>query len=97
MGTVPALLGLGEALVTVFVNVVLLLQLEQISYLARVAAEAVLASGDLRGLRWSPVVHATGGLVALLLAATLSVYKPRGFTRYGWRKQHASYQPAVSF
>ncbi|SRR6266542_1911318 len=38
------------------------------------------ASGEL--------LHAGGGLLVLLVAATLSVYKPRGMTPYGWRKQH---------
>jgi hypothetical protein len=31
--------------------------------------------------------HSVGGLVVLITVATLSVYKPRGVTRYGWRKQ----------
>jgi hypothetical protein len=26
--------------------------------------------------------------VVLLLLVGLSIYKPRGMTRYGWRKQH---------
>jgi hypothetical protein len=34
------------------------------------------------------VVHAAGGLVLLLVPAVLSIYKPPGITRYGWRKQH---------
>jgi hypothetical protein len=34
------------------------------------------------------VIHAGGGLLVLLLPVVLSVYKPRGMTRYGWRKQH---------
>jgi hypothetical protein len=34
------------------------------------------------------VVHAGGALLLLLAAVTLSVYKPRGMTRYGWREQH---------
>lgn len=31
--------------------------------------------------------HAVGALVVLFLIMILSVYKPRGLTRYGWRKQ----------
>jgi hypothetical protein len=47
-----------------------------------------LSGADLLGLRNpSPVVHAGGALLLLLVAATLSVYKPRGMTRYGQRKQ----------
>ena len=37
----------------------------------------------------SPLVHATGALVVLLGTVVLSVYKPRGLTRYGWRMQVA--------
>jgi uncharacterized membrane protein len=38
---------------------------------------------------FSPLLHATGGLAVLLVAAALSVFKPKGLTRYGWRKQQA--------
>jgi len=34
-----------------------------------------------------PTVHAGAALVMLFAATTLSVYKPRGMTSYGWRKQ----------
>ena len=33
------------------------------------------------------VVHAAGGLVVLLIATSLSVYKPQGMTPYGLRKR----------
>jgi hypothetical protein len=48
--------------------------------------------GDPHGLlpSSSPVVHATGAVVLLLVAAALSVFKPKGLTRYGWRKQQAA-------
>lgn len=35
----------------------------------------------------SPVLHAGAALVVLLMAVALSVFKPRGLTRYGWRTQ----------
>ena len=58
-----------------------------LSYLADVAVNTRV-SGDLADLRSpSPVIHAAGALVLLLVAVTLSVYKPRGMTRYGQRKQ----------
>jgi len=31
--------------------------------------------------------HAGGGLLVLLVVQVLNVYKPRGLTRYGWRKE----------
>jgi hypothetical protein len=79
---------LVKLLLTVIVTIVLLLQLELISYMAGVAAETTLSRADLRGPRISLVVHAGGGLLALLVPVALSLYKPRGMTRYGWRKQH---------
>ncbi len=33
------------------------------------------------------MLHAGGALLLLLLATVLGLYKPRGITRYGWRKQ----------
>ena len=79
---------LMKLLLTFLITIVLLLQMELISYLASVAAETTLSSADLRALRRSPVLHAAGGLLVLLVPVALSLYKPRGMTRYGWRKQH---------
>lgn len=87
---------LAKFLLTVLTIAVLLLQMEGISYIAGVAAETTLSSGDLLALRRSLMTHAAGGLLVLLVTTTLSVYKPRGMTRYGWRKQqegHALSQP----
>jgi hypothetical protein len=78
---------LVKFLLTIIATIVLLLQLEPISYIANVSAETTLTSADLRNLRLSLVVHAIGGLFVLIVNTTLSVYKPRGLTRYGWRKQ----------
>ena len=79
---------LAKLLITVLATIVLLLQMESISYLAGVAAEMTFSSVDLREARISLVAHAGGGLLVLLVPAALSVYKPRGMTRYGRRKQH---------
>lgn len=80
---------LAKLLLTILTIVVLLLQLEGISHMAGVAAQATLLSGsDVLGLRRSLTAHAAGGLLVLLMTTTLSVYKPQGMTRYGWRKQH---------
>lgn len=77
-----------KLLLTVLVTIVLLLQMELIGYLADVSAETMLSSADLRVLRMSPMIHAAGGLLVLLVPVVLSLYKPRGLTPYGWRKQH---------
>lgn len=77
---------LAKFSLTVLTAVVLLLQLDLIGYVAA-AAVAGLAEADLSGLRSSLVVHAAGGIVVLVTTTVLSIYKPRGLTRYGWRKQ----------
>lgn len=79
---------LAKLMVTVIVTIVLLLQLELIGYLADAAAAPTWSAADVRGPRMSPVLHAAGGLLALLVPVALSLYKPRGLTPYGWRKQH---------
>ncbi|MBI4544135.1 MAG: DUF2269 domain-containing protein [Gemmatimonadetes bacterium] len=86
---------LFKLLINVFASIVLLIYMQTLSYFAGVAAEAALSSADLAALRSpSPVLHAGAALLLLLVATTLAVYKPRGMTRYGWRKQHE--QRAVS-
>jgi hypothetical protein len=79
---------LMKLLLTVFATIVLVLKMELISYVASVAAETALSSADLRKARIELVIHAGGGLLVLLVPIVLSEYKPRGMTRYGWRKQH---------
>ena len=76
---------LVKLLLTVFATIILLLHMPTVSYFAGVAAET--DSANLGGLR-GELLHAGGGLLVLLVTTTLSVYKPRGMTRYGWRKQH---------
>jgi len=76
-----------KLLLTAVATIVLLLKLGPISTLADTAAQTTFSSGDLTGLRTSLLVHAAGGLLVLLAAATLAVYKPPGMTRYGMRKE----------
>ena len=65
---------------------VLLVKLGPISMLGEQAL--VQNEGDAsNGLRLSLALHAAGGLVVLLAATLLAVYKPRGLTRIGaWRE-----------
>ena len=70
-----------------FATGILVLYLGSVSYLADRATETGFASGAHRALRVQAVVHAGAALLLLLAATGLSVYKPRGRTRYGWRKQ----------
>ncbi len=74
-------------LLTMVATVVLLIETQTISYFADVAANPATSGDDLRALG-STLVHSVGGTVVLLVILALNVYKPRGMTRYGWRKQH---------
>jgi hypothetical protein len=76
-----------KLLINIFATIVLLIYMETLGYLADAAAETTASSASLHELRNpSPVLHAGAALLLLLAATTLSVYKPRGLTRYGWRK-----------
>jgi hypothetical protein len=80
---------LAKLLINLFATSVLLLYTQTLGELADVAAEEPFSSGDLSELRSaSPVLHAGVALLLLLTATTLAVYKPRGMTPYGQRKQH---------
>jgi len=76
-----------KLLLTVVAIIVLLVQLEPIRYLARVAADPSSGISGLPEAR-RPLIHAAGGLIVLLVIQVLGVYKPRGLTRYGWRKRY---------
>ncbi len=74
-------------LITIPSTLILLLHMHPIGHLARVVAETTLSSGDLSGLRIQLVANAGAALLVLLVATALSIYKPRGMTRYGRRKR----------
>ena len=75
-------------LLTAVALLVLLSEARTISDFARVAADPATTDAALVALP-STLVHSVGGLVVLLVVLALNVYKPRGLTRYGWRKQQA--------
>ena len=75
------LISLG---LTVFSTVILLLHMPSVGVLADMVhaadeAELTELGGDL--------LHPGVGLLVLLVITGLNVYKPRGLTPYGWRKQ----------
>ena len=80
----------AKLVINVFATVVLLMYMRSLDHLADLAA----SSGDLGAVRSSsPVLHAGAALLLLLVATVLGLYKPRGVTRHGWRKQQE--RPAV--
>ncbi len=77
-----------KLVMTILATIVLLVHTQPIGYMARVAATTTIASADHRGVRIQLVVTAGAALLVLLVATTLGVYKPRGMTPYGRRKQN---------
>jgi hypothetical protein len=78
-----------KLLVTIFVAVVLFLQLGLISEMANAAATKEFSRGFLWDARLSLAIHAGAGLLVLLVPTVLSVYKPRGLTACGAKRQFA--------
>ena len=73
-------------LLTAVALLVLLSEMRTVSALVRIAADPTTSDTALRALP-STLVHSVGGLIVLLVVLGLNVYKPRGLTPYGWRKQ----------
>jgi hypothetical protein len=69
---------------TILATVVLLLHLPTVTSLADQARS--VDDAQLGGLG-GDLVHPGLGLVVLVVITALNVYKPRGLTRYGWRKR----------
>jgi hypothetical protein len=76
-----------KLVINILSTLILLVHLQPIGYMAHVATERTLSSAD-RGIQIQLVIAAGAGLLALLVATGLAVIKPRGMTRYGWRKQY---------
>ena len=73
-----------KLVINVVASVVLLLYMRTLGALADTAG----SGAELAAVRSSsPVLHAGAALMLLLAAAVLSVFKPAGRTRRGWRKQ----------
>ena len=70
--------------VTFFCTVVLVLHMSDVSLLADAAQD--LEGPELRGLG-GDLGHPAIGIALLLGVQALNVYKPKGLTPYGWRKQ----------
>lgn len=72
----------AKLLLTLIATTVLVVESRTITSLARAAD----GSSDPDALSGT-LPHSIGGLLVLLIALLLSVYKPKGVTRYGWNKQ----------
>lgn len=75
---------------TIFATVVLIAHMPDVSAQAQMARQTDGAAAHVsgRGSGRGDLLHAGGGLIVLLVIATLNVYKPQGMTRYGWRQRY---------
>jgi hypothetical protein len=79
---------LVKLVITIVITVVLLVHTQPVDLLASAAATTTAFGADLQKLLVLMVVYSSATLLVLLVLTALSVYKPQGMTRYGWRKQH---------
>ena len=78
-----------KLVLTVVATALLLLHARLIDTLGDVARTAATALDDHRAIRVQLVLDAGAALAVLVAATALAVYKPRGMTRYGRRKEAA--------
>ena len=78
-----------KLILTLAAGGLLLLHTTPIAYVANAAAIRVLGSGDLHRVRLQLVGDAVLALLTLIVVTTLSVFKPKGLTPYGYRRQLA--------
>ena len=80
--------------ITVVATAVLLAYLQTFALMAQTAADP---GAELEVVRnFSPVLHAGAAALVLLAATVLGVYKPRGMTRYGQRRQQLTRRAGTS-
>ena len=81
-------------MLTVVATVLLLLHMTLANRLADVASEIAVSGSYLRGPRLQIMADAAAAVLLLVVSTVLSVYKPRGMTLYGIRKQHQEHRMA---
>lgn len=78
---------LAKLVLTVLATFLLLVHMQVAGRVADAAARADLAGHGFAGMRIQLVMDAVAAVAVLLTTTALSIYKPRGITRYGWRTQ----------
>ena len=76
---------LVKFVITVLAAIILFMYTQTLDQLGALARDATLSIDELRDP--SPVLHSALAVLALLVNTTLSIYKPKGMTKYGRRKQ----------
>lgn len=71
-----------KLLINVTAVAILFMYLQTMNHLAALARAPAPPAADP-----SPVVHSVAALLGLVIATALSIYKPKGMTKYGQRRQ----------
>jgi hypothetical protein len=74
-------------LLSVVATVILLVHMQTVSHMASLAGGTSWSTSEVGMLRAQMVVHAAGGLIVLLTATVLSIYKPWGKTSSGRKRE----------
>ena len=73
--------------ITVLATGILLMYTQTLGYFSDIARSTTSPAGLPSLQSPSPVLHGVGALVLLLAATVFAIYKPKGLTKYGHRKQ----------
>lgn len=79
---------IAKLIITILCTIIMQLHLQPINMLADAAINSSVLENDLQQLQIQMVIASCAAVVALLTATALGVYKPKGMTMYGWRKQY---------
>jgi len=82
-----------KLLITLFATGVLLIHLKPIEALDEAAAKGAASTAELHDARVLMVIASGLAIIVLLVLTVLSVYKPRGLTPHGVRRQHEQRVP----
>jgi hypothetical protein len=80
---------LFKLVMSVVATTLLLLHMQVAGHVATAAAGTDWAGSEVGGMRIQLGADSAAAVIILLIALTLSIYKPRGLTSYGWRKQQS--------
>jgi hypothetical protein len=74
-----------KLIISVLSAAVLVLHMQPIAYMAHQATINSVSTGEFDGLRIQLMANGAMALMALVVATVLSIYKPKGITRYALR------------
>ena len=80
---------IAKLVLTALSTFFLMVHVGPIARLANAASTMALSGNDLRSDRINVIGAAAAAMLALVISTVLSLYKPRGMTRGGWRDMYS--------